>query len=152
MIDFLPSYRILFEEAFEGMPAGQNYTWFVQGREAIFDAFEQTSAEKASKQIGEASTIAAHMYHIKFILELANAEAQGTEVEGDWEGSWKKQTVTEEEWGVLHIEVRRLYRSLLEAMENPPAVEERGAMNGFLALLPHVAYHLGAVRQLMKAM
>jgi hypothetical protein len=151
MVDFFPSYRHLFEETFEGMPVGQNYTWFVQGREGIFDAFEKTSAEAASKQVGEASTIAAHLYHVKFILELANSDARGLGVDGDWESSWKKQTVTEEEWAALKADVLQQYRSLLEVMQTPPETADREAVNGFLALLPHVAFHLGAVRTLMKA-
>lgn len=132
------------------MPEGQNYTWFVQGREAIFDAFEKTSAEAASKQVGEANTIAAHLYHVKYFLELANAEARGVEMEADWEGSWDKQAVTEEEWAELQAETRKQYNLLLELMASPPPLEDRDAINGCLALLPHAAYHLGAVRSLMK--
>jgi hypothetical protein len=41
--NFLPAIIQLLHETFEGKPEGQDYTWFVEGREGIFDALDSVS-------------------------------------------------------------------------------------------------------------
>jgi hypothetical protein len=149
--DFLPAIVELLKECFEGMPEGQNYTWFVQGKEGLFDAFESIDAARASiKPNPDCPSIAAHTYHIRFALRGANGDIRGEENEGTWESSWDKQSVTEEEWRDLIASVREEYAFFLGIMSNGPEILEGDAVIGSLAMLPHMAYHLGAIRQLMK--
>lgn len=104
IVDLVPVVLHLFRECFEGRPEGQEYTWFVEGREGIFDALESIGAETASINPSlECASIAAHAFHIRYALRGANAYLGGPEQEGDWESSWAKQEVVEEEW----VELKR---------------------------------------------
>lgn len=44
---FRSSLLLLLRECFEGIPEGAESTWFVQGKEGIFDALNSLSAEEA---------------------------------------------------------------------------------------------------------
>lgn len=149
--DFLGTILYLLRECFEGRPEGQDYTWFVEGKEGIFDALEVTSAEKASiKPSPTCASIAAHTYHIRYALRGANAYLGGPEQEGDWESSWTKQTVTQEEWDELKKDVRYQYDFFVNYFKGEPDFSDEGNLVGFTAQLPHMAFHLGAIRQIMK--
>ncbi len=150
-IDLIPHVLFLFRECFEGRPEGQKYTWFVEGKEGIFDALESCGAESASIKLKpECASIAAHTFHIRYALRGANAYLGGPEQEGDWESSWAKQSVSEEEWNELKKDVRYQYEFFLNYFEQNPHIEEPDHAIGFLAQLPHMAFHLGAIRQLLR--
>lgn len=151
MVDPTLSFVELFREAFEGRPEGQDYTWFVEGREGIFDAFAHTSATQASTRPSPTcNTIGAHLNHVRYTLMLANASIRGEDVESDWEGSWAKQEFDDAEWHQLEADLRAEYATVLAYLESRPDWPDQEWFTGTLAWLPHVAYHLGAVRQLMK--
>ncbi|MEZ0325898.1 MAG: hypothetical protein ACAH95_08320 [Fimbriimonas sp.] len=152
-IDIVPAFTILLRECFEGRPQGQDFTWFVEGKEGIFDALSSTTAEQASaKPSPECSSIAAHATHVLFALQFGNSFIGGPKVEGDWESSWHKQAATSEEWQQLAIAIRREYEFFLNWFETsfPDREVEPAMFAGVLGTLPHMAYHLGAIRQLMK--
>jgi hypothetical protein len=145
------AYLTLFRECFEGRAEGNDYTWFVEGLEGIFDALDSTSAEKASvKPTAECASIAAHAYHIRYTLRGGNAHIGGPPIEGDWESSWSKQSVTPEEWEQLKADVRYEYAFFLRWFEANEDWSDPVVRTGVMAQLPHFAYHLGAIRQLMK--
>ena len=145
------AYLTLFRECFEGRADGNDYTWFVEGKEGIFEALESTSAERASrKPTPNCASIAAHVYHIRYALRGCNAYIGGPAVEGDWESSWAKQVVDDAEWQGLKADVRYEYEFFLRWLEPNTEWSDSGVVLGVLAQLPHMAYHLGAIRQLMK--
>lgn len=149
--DLVPAVLLLFRECFEGRPPGNEYTWFVEGEEGIFDALESTGAETASiKPSLECASFAAHTFHIRYALRGANAYLGGPPQEGDWESSWAKQTVNEEEWAELKRDVRYQYDFFLNYFASPPQFPDEESITGFVAQLPHMAFHLGAIRQIMK--
>ncbi|MCW5943348.1 MAG: hypothetical protein KIS66_14040 [Fimbriimonadaceae bacterium] len=148
---FRKAFVQLFREAFEGRPHGQDYTWFVEGKEGIFDALDSLTAEAASRKPSErCASIAAHAYHIRFALQAARAEILGEELSGDWESSWLKQSVTPTEWALLIGDIRAAYAFLIGQMEANSDWSNPDMVIGALAQLPHMAFHLGAIRQLMK--
>jgi hypothetical protein len=152
-IDIRPAFLILFRECFEGIPKGQQYTWFVEGKEGIFDALQSTTAERASvKPSAECSSIAGHAYHILYALQLGNSYIGGPKIEGTWESSWAKQEVTDEEWAQLAIDISAAYDFYVNWFETsfPDREVAPKMFAGPLGILPHMAYHLGAIRQLMK--
>lgn len=141
----------LFREAFEGRADGKNYTWFVEGSEGIFDAIEHLTCEQASTRLKpDCSTIAAHINHIRFTLAGCNASIRQENPSMDWESSWAIQEVDEEAWKQLAADLRAEYEWTLAWLGNDPVFPEQGHLTGAMALLPHMGYHLGAVRQLMK--
>ena len=141
----------LFREAFEGRVEGEDHTWFVEGREAILPTLEGLNAFAASRKPGhDLPTLAAHAYHLRYILHWLNVPAGDAPPEGDWESTWTKTAVTDEEWAALLREIRVRYaRALAWLAANEDWSVEDAALQ-YLAPLPHVAYHLGAMRAILK--
>lgn len=146
-----PAAVELFREAFEGRAEGKNYTWFVEGREAILPTMDEVDAMAASHSPGHGlPSLAAHAYHLRYVLHWCNVPDGDTPPEGDWESTWSKQVVSDEEWAALRSEIRERYaRALAWMAKNDDFSVENGPMR-FLSPLPHVAYHLGAMRVILK--
>ena len=141
----------LFREAFEGRAEGQDYTWFVQGREAILPTLDGIDAMTASHSPGYGlPTLAAHAYHLRYVLHWLNVPEGDPPPEGGWESTWEREVATDEEWDALRAEIRERYARAVAwiARNDDWSVESAHLM--FLAPLPHVAYHLGAMRVLLK--
>ena len=149
--DYMTAMTQLFNEAFEGRPAGQSHTWFVEGTEGIFDVLDAVDSTRASKRatLGS-STIYAHLNHARYALWLSNSYIRGEAPASDWEGSWAKQECSDEEWAQLGQELRKEFMDIVAFFETKPQWPEQDWLLGAMALLPHMAYHLGAVRQLIK--
>lgn len=151
MSDFQSAAAYLLRECFEGRPDGQTYTWFVEGREAILPTLDALGAEEASIKPNEwTSSIAGHAFHILYALRGANAQRGGEEPEGTWEDSWKKQTASEAEWAEVRARIREEYSSLIKWFEENQDWSIEGIHVGALAMLPHMAFHLGAIQQIVR--
>jgi hypothetical protein len=113
---------------------------------------ESVTAEQASEvePPGKAS-IAAHVDHVHYGFMLLNRWAAGEQnpwQTADWNASWKRVRVDEEQWRSL----RDRLKSDIELWSN--SFEQRSDWNlmaatGAAASVAHLAYHLGAVRQML---
>lgn len=138
----------LLRETFEGALPGQG-TQYLDHDSGIRATLSGITAEEASRRVDGRPSIAAHARHMNFHLRVTGEWILGDHSRRDWIGSFEPQTVTKEEWeGVKRdleasrTELERVLRSL--APEK--FVEEGGGMGA----IAHLAYHLGAIRQLMK--
>ena len=147
----MPSWRVLFEEAFNGVRDGDDGTWFAEKKEAIFPILDQLSAGEASRRFGPGvNTIAAHAFHVAFYIRLGS-EYLETESSHkvDWEDSWRVQEVNDAEWEKVRQDLRVEYHRLLANLESYTPKTQDSA-TGVLAHLAHAAFHLGTIRQLAK--
>ena len=108
------------------------------------------TAAQASASAHGGATIAAHADHVAYGLSLLNrwmAGEQNPWATADWSLSWKRTTVTDDEWKALRDHVREQVRQWVAGME---VGREVGTLelNGILGNIAHVAYHLGAIRQI----
>jgi hypothetical protein len=69
----------------------------------------------------------------------------------DWAQSWRVHTVTSAEWDDLRRVVRRAYSTLTEHLQAVDSWSEEEIGDG-MAIIAHTAYHLGAIRQLVRAL
>jgi len=114
------------------------------------ESIAEMDAVVASRSVHpELQSIAAHLFHCLFVLRLANASYGGQPPTGTWEQTWDKQMVTEEEWQELTANVASEVQLLMEnsAKEGDWSDEEHAT--SVLTALPHLAFHLGAIRQLI---
>lgn len=138
-----------FKEVFEGTAPGADGTWFVQGGEALEETLSALSAEEASiKPTPGMSSIAAHVLHMTHYLQMSNANGRGQEFAADWQGSWRKQTVSADEWREAVDNLRVQKQLLLNLMSQEDIAENDDAVFGAIANIAHAAFHLGAIRQL----
>ncbi|AIE87453.1 hypothetical protein [Fimbriimonas ginsengisoli] len=140
----------LFREVFEGVAPEASGTWFVQGKEAIFDAVQQLPAADASvRKCGMSASIGAHVRHLCYYLQLFNANLREENPDSDWEGSWAVQEFDEESWQRLREELREEYDFAVDWYRSEPTyVDDEQAIYA-IANLAHAAYHLGAIRALL---
>src|SRR5262249_12867697 len=67
--------------------------------------------------------------------------------DADWSASWKKTKVSESEWRTLRTELRAEATRWLDTLRTPREVQEI-ELNGMIGSIAHLAYHLGAIRQI----
>lgn len=95
------------------------------------------------------SSIAAHIDHLRYGLELLNRWSRGEDPFGsaDYSASWRRSTVSNEEWTTLRQQLRAEAQTWLTVIREPRNLSEF-ELTGIVASVAHLAYHLGAIRQL----
>jgi hypothetical protein len=143
----------LLLEIFDGPPAQEAYV-LNPGDPGLLRQLESISAATASAQpIPGKPGICAHLDHVNFGMLLLARYAAGdpNPWEGaDWNASWRRTTVSEEEWRTLRDDLRRNaeeWRRGAAARVNWNDVDAAGAISS----VAHTAYHLGSIRQILAA-
>jgi len=143
----------LLIEIFNGPPGGEAYI-LNPGDPGLLRQLDTLDATAASNRpMPGATTIAAHADHVHFGLSLLNRWAAGEEnpfATADWEASWKRTAVTEDEWRALRAKLREAADAWREAAAARTEWNEVAAA-GALGSAAHTAYHLGAIRQIIAA-
>ena len=147
------SLALLFGELVDGPAADGAY--MLNGTDGgMLRSLDALSAETASKvPASGGASIAAHVDHVRYGLELMNRWNQGEAnpwATADWTASWRRTTVNDEEWTLLREQLRsevRRWHSALAIPRQLSGVE----LNGVIASIAHLAYHLGAIRQIDRS-
>ena len=137
----------LLTETFESGDNPEGTVYLDRGA-GLFDSLVDVSAGQASQEvIPGGTTIAAQVNHSLYYLEVLESYIQGEMPEKDWPGSWQPQKVDEAAWETLKNNLKTTYkrlRAILEEQDDWDKLED-----GF-AVAIHTAYHLGAIRQMLK--
>jgi len=121
------------------------------GWSGILGTIEKLSASDASKGARPGSeTIASHLRHALYMMELFEPYLKGESPQTDWPGSWRDWVVDETAWKALREQVDRAYAEILALVERTEDWNE-DAVSASLVLLTHTAYHLGEIRQIYSA-
>lgn len=146
--DLVGSVAYLLRETFESSPEGQASAFLDRGV-GFFNTLNALSAEQASAEF-QGTTIAAQTEHAKFYLDRMCEFINGRTERVNWDDSWLIETVNDAEWDALRESVRKAYESTLMCLANVEDwTEDRVGMS--IGLVAHTAYHLGAIRQINKA-
>lgn len=148
------SLAALFRELIDG--AGKDAAYILNpGDAGLLRSLEQLDANAASvRPPGGGACIAAHVDHVRYGLSLLNRWSQGDPdpwATADWTTAWKRTSVTDQEWQDLRRALEREAHAWLDAL---PVSRERSDIeqNGVAASVAHLAYHLGAMRQIDRSM
>jgi hypothetical protein len=148
--DFTNSFFQLLKETFEGPPADTGNAYLDKGA-GLFQTLDALTAEAASAPPREGGpTVAAHCEHTRFYVLALLDIMRGATGKIDWAQSWAAQTVGPAEWEQLRGELRRAYATLTEHLRRLETWGDE-EVGDAMAILVHTAYHLGAVRQTVKA-
>jgi hypothetical protein len=140
----------LLDETFAGPPPEGGSAYLDKGT-GLFQTLDQVTAQAASIAIRPgAPTIAAHCEHLRFYVEALHAFMRGSTDKVDWKLSWLVQTVTTEEWNDLKGGLRRAHAELTQHLESVERWGDAEVGDG-MAILVHSAYHLGAIRLLVRS-
>jgi hypothetical protein len=149
--EFSQTLATLFSELVNGAPKNGAYI-LNAGDEGLLRSLDKLSAQSASTLTPTGSSIAAHVDHLRYGLSLMNRWSAGENPFGtaDWSTSWKKTTVSEEEWRTRREELRTETARWLDALGTPRDVQPI-ELNGIVGSIAHLGYHLGAIRQIDQA-
>ena len=138
----------ILRETFEGERPGAGGTLFLDKTGGIRQTLSELTPEQASARFDQHPSIAAHVRHMAFHLCAVAEWIEGDRRSRDWPGSFEPQTVNASEWKAVQAELemaRQRFEAVLRGL-TPEQLVENGAGMGALA---HLAYHLGAIRQLV---
>lgn len=68
----------------------------------------------------------------------------------DWAASWRRTTVNDQDWKALRDRLREVARRWQDELRQPREMSAL-ELNGVIATIPHLAYHLGAIRQIDRS-
>ena len=144
----------IFRELVDGSPVPSARTYVLnQGDQGLLASLERLSAAAASATHSGGASIAAHVDHLRYGLSLLNRWASGDPPpwpDMDWTASWRQTFVSEARWRTLRDDLRREAAQWVDVLRAPPEVNEVQA--GWIAgSVAHLAYHLGAIRQIDRA-
>lgn len=150
---FRQALGTLLIEIFDGPPADEAYV-LNPGDAGLLRQLDGISAEAASaRPMPGKTTVAAHVDHVHYGLSLLNRWAAGETnpwADADWEASWRRATVTDDEWQALRTKLRDAAHAWQAAVAARTEWDHPSAA-GALASAAHTAYHLGAIRQILAA-
>jgi hypothetical protein len=120
-----------------------------QGDEGVLRSLEKISAADASALTPTGSSIAAHVDHVRYGLSLMNRWSGGENPfdSADWSTSWRKTSVSDQQWRQLRSDFREEATRWLAAVGQGREIDETG-LNAMIGSIAHLAYHLGAIRQI----
>lgn len=138
----------LLSELVDGAPESGAFM-LNPGDAGLLGSLDGLSAQAASAASHGGATIAAHVEHLRYGLSLMNRWAGGENpfADADWSQSWNTASVSEAEWARLRDGLRGEAHRWLSAVGTPRDVELI-ELNGMLGSIAHLAYHLGAIRQI----
>ena len=144
--DFVNSLKYLLKETFEGSP--ETGSVYLDKGVGVFNSIENLSVEDASKSNGGAN-IAAHTEHLRYYIEVLGNFLEGNVQIADWSKSWAIQDVSEDEWTEIKTDLKSQFEKITESFNQKEDWSE-DAMTEAIAIIVHSAYHLGAIRQIIK--
>jgi hypothetical protein len=141
----------LFGELTEG-PPGKVCFMLNPGDSGLLRSLDKLSAADASRSSEGGATIAAHADHLRYGLSLMNRWNAGENPwsDADWSQSWRISTVSDAQWSKLRADLAAEARRWLAALRNPREMDET-ERNGVIGSVAHLAYHLGAIRQIQRS-
>jgi len=150
-LDSSKAFRRVFSELVDGTSPKGGYV-LNTGDIGILRSLDKISADDASRAVNGGATIAAHTQHLRYGLSLMNEWAsQGGNpfANAKWDEAWKMSAVNDAQWQDIRDGLRNeaaAWRQVLNTPRDMSSVE----FTGLVGSIAHLAYHLGAIRQINK--
>jgi hypothetical protein len=144
--------RGLLSELLDGPPPGICFV-LNQGDTGLIGSLARLSAEDASARPGGRSSVAAHVNHVHYGFELLQRWLAGDQqafANANFAASWGRQQVSEAEWRDMREGLERDVRAWLDVLRLPTEWTHV-TLSGAIGIMVHLAYHLGAIRQIAAA-
>ena len=147
-----PVLTRLFAELVNGAPTGGAAFILNSGDAGLLQSLENLSPADASRSVNDGATIAAHAQHVRYGLSLMNRwarEGGNPFANATWDEAWKTSAVDSTEWNEIRDGLRSETLRWLEVLKSPREVADV-ELTGMAASVAHLAYHLGAIRQIHR--
>lgn len=142
----------LFAELIDGTSGPTGAFVLNAGDVGLLASLDRLYSEEASRTADGGATIAAHAQHVRYGLSLMNrwAEEGGNPfTDAAWDEAWKTGQVDAAAWQEIRDGLRSEANRWLDTLRSPREISEV-ELTGLMASVVHLAYHLGAVRQISR--
>jgi len=142
----------LFAELVDGTSGRGGAYILNSGDGGLLRSLDKLSAAEASRSANGGATIAAHAQHLRYGLSLMNrwaAYGGNPFADATWEEAWKISDVDGPAWQEIRSGLADEAHRWLSVLGSPRRVTDV-ELAGMLASIAHLAYHLGAIRQISK--
>jgi len=143
----------LFGELVDGANQPNGAYILNTGDRGLLRSLETLSAADVSSSVNGGATIAAHAQHVRYGLSLMNRwarEGGNPFADATWDAAWKISAVDAAQWDEIRNGVRDEAHRWLQVLETPREAADV-ELSGMIASIAHLAYHIGAIRQISKA-
>jgi hypothetical protein len=147
-----PVLSLLFSELVDGTNARAGAFVLNTGDVGLLASLDKLSAADASRSVNDGATIAAHAQHLRYGLSLMNrwaSEGGNPFADATWDTAWKTSAVDADAWQEIRNGLRDEARRWQRVLDSPRDVTDI-ELTGMMASVAHLAYHLGAIRQIDK--
>lgn len=154
MPDTSASLARLFAELVDGTVGGKGAFVLNTGDIGLLRSLDALSAAEASRAVDGGATIAAHAQHLRYGLSLMNrwaAEGGDPFADATWDAAWRICAVDAAAWADIRAGLRAEAHRWLDTLRTPREAAQV-EFTGMVASIAHLAYHLGAVRQIDKSL
>jgi hypothetical protein len=144
----------ILNELLDGAPETGAYV-LNAGDIGLLRAIDRISAIDASLiPEGANASVAAHVDHLRYGLSLLNRWTHGEQpfADANWTASWERLHVSPEEWEDLRAALRIEAYAWRDALSRQTGNLNEQEQNGVVGSVVHLAYHLGAIRQIHRAL
>jgi hypothetical protein len=142
----------LFGELVDGASRSGGAFILNSGDVGLLRSLDTLSAAEASRSVNGGATIAAHAQHVRYGLSLMNrwaAEGGDPFADATWDAAWKVSDVDAAAWQEIRNGLRDEAHRWLAALGSARDVSQ-AELSGMIASIAHLAYHLGAIRQITR--
>jgi len=143
----------LFAELVDGVTSSRGGFMLNTGDAGMLASLDKLSADDASHSANGGATIAAHTQHVRYGLSLMNqwaAEGGDPFTNAKWDEAWQITRVDASQWEEIRKGLRAETGRWLQVLKTPREVAGI-EFTGLVSSIAHLAYHLGAIRQIDKA-
>ncbi len=150
--DVNPTLARLFSELISGPDSRTGGFVLNTGDAGLMRSLDKLSAAGASRSVNEGATIAAHAQHLRYGLSLMNrwaAEGGNPFADAKWDEAWKTSAVDAAAWQEIKNGLADEARRWTQSLNSPREVTDI-ELSGMIGSIAHLAYHLGAIRQIDK--
>lgn len=142
----------LFAELIDGPQARGEAFMLNTGDAGLLRSLDKISAADASQAVNGGATIAAHAQHVRYGLSLMNRWARdggNPFADARWDEAWTISAVGDTKWQEIRRGLADESHRWLDVLGSPREVTGV-EMAGLVSSIAHLAYHLGAIRQINK--
>jgi hypothetical protein len=142
----------LFSELAQGPKTGEGAYVVNSGDVGLLRSLDKLSPDEASHSTNDGATIAAHAEHVRYGLSLLNrwtSEGGNPFADAAWDEAWKISGVDATKWEEIRNGLRTEAERWTKALQITQNTSTQGLL-GMIGSVAHLAYHVGAIRQIAK--
>jgi hypothetical protein len=140
----------LFSELVDGARVPGGAFMLNSGDVGLLRSLDALSVDEASASANGGASIAAHAQHLRYGLSLMNrwaSEGGNPFADAKWDEAWKVSAVDDTQWSGIRRGLADEVHAWLQRLGTPRELN-RIELTGMISSIAHLAYHLGAIRQI----